>query len=94
MRRFRGIPYMNEFRGVKHRDRRLGPSNFMLQSPATLRIRRLCHRDIHAAVRGRARPRIALCNSGQTQAAIAFFIWENFRCDVIYLGSLLLPDIH
>jgi hypothetical protein len=38
MRRFRGIPYMNEFRSVKQRDRRLEPPDFTRQSPAALRV--------------------------------------------------------
>jgi hypothetical protein len=57
----------------------------MLQSPAALSVGRLCRRDIYDAVRG------ANCAMQQrsARAGIAFFIWENFRCDVIYLGSLL-----
>jgi hypothetical protein len=74
MRRFRGIPYMNEFRSVKQSERRLEPPDFTLQSPAALRVGGLCHRDVHAAVRGRASPRIALCNSGPRRPALHFFI--------------------
>ena len=36
--RVRGIPYMNEFRSVKQRDAALETSNFMLQSPAAIRV--------------------------------------------------------
>jgi hypothetical protein len=91
MRRFRGIPYMNEFRSVKQGDdRRLEPPDFTRQRPVALRAGWLPHRDVHAAVRA-----IADCALQQqsAQASIAFFIWDNIRCDVIYLGCLLLPDI-
>jgi hypothetical protein len=93
MRRLRGIPYMNEFRSVKQRDRRLELPDFMLQSPHApgsdvCATAPFTLRSADALPRG-----LRLCNSGPRRPA-SLFIWENFRCDVIYLRSLLLPDIH
>jgi hypothetical protein len=90
MRRFRGIPYMNEFRSVKQREATWEHRALCCKARPPCGLGGLSPRDIYDAVRG------ADCALQQrsAQAGIAFFIWEYLRCNVIYLGSLLLPDIH
>lgn len=78
---------MNEFRSVKQRD----AARLYAAEPG-------CHQGLDrlccAAFTMRSVAQIALCNSGQREAGFAFIIWESLRCNVIYLRSVLLPNIH
>ena len=79
---------MNEFRSVKQRDAALETSNFMLQSPVAIRVRRAAPCDFHPAADGSH----CAMQQRRPEAGFAFIFWEKLRCNVIYLQYMPLPN--
>jgi hypothetical protein len=66
----------------------LETSNFMLQSPAAVRVGNPLSPRFHHAADG------LNCATQQRwpEAGLAFIFWEKLRCNVIYLQYLPLPN--
>jgi len=86
MRRYRGIPYMNDFQSVKQRD---GAWNFRDQDDhATVQGPTFVGKSRHLTMLSAARFR---CAEGwppdlRDAAHSSFIRWENVGCNVIYLA--------